>query len=173
MFRSSRGRPKPAAPSKWGSGSGQSLRRSQKGGQNGSMGPQKKTEKLTVPPARSSIWCQQWVKMAHNGSKWLQIGPQWPTVGSKWHKMAHSRVKMGQNGSKCPTEGQGAAKAFGAVKNGVKMGPTKNRKANSASGAVVHMVPAMPQNGSQWLKMAQNRPKMAHGRVKIAQNGPQ
>ena len=41
MFGSGRGRQKPAAPSKWGSGSGQSLRRSQKVGQNGSMGPKK------------------------------------------------------------------------------------------------------------------------------------
>ena len=41
--------------------------------------------------------------------------------------------------------GQGAAKAFGAVKKGVKMAQwaQKNRKADSASGAVVHMVPAM------------------------------
>ena len=39
-----------------------------------------------------------------------------------------------------------AAKAFVAVKKGVKMAQwaqQKNRKANSASGAVVHMVPAM------------------------------
>ena len=57
-----------------------------------------KTEKLTVPPARSSIWCQQWIKMAHNGSKWLKIGPKWPTVGSKW-------LKMAQNGSKWPKMG--------------------------------------------------------------------
>ena len=55
---------------------GQSLRRRQNGGQGAAKAfgavkkgvkmaqlppPKKKTEKLTVPPARSSIWCQQWV----------------------------------------------------------------------------------------------------------------
>ena len=55
-------------------GSGRGLRRRQNGGQGASKAfgavkkgvktaqwAQLKTEKLTVPPARSSIWCQQWV----------------------------------------------------------------------------------------------------------------
>ena len=56
----------------------------------------------------------------------------------------------GQSLRRRQNEGQGAAKAFGAVKKGDKMAqcpPPKKiiitRKANSASGAVVHMVPAM------------------------------
>ena len=129
---------------------GHSLRRRQNGGQGASKAfgavkkgvktaqwAQRKTEKPTVPPARSSMWCQQWVKMAHNGSKWLKIGPKWPTVGSKWLKMAHSRVKMGQNGSKCPTVGSGSGQSLRRGQKGGQngsMGPTKNRKANSASG---------------------------------------
>ena len=53
--------------------------------------------------------------------------------------MGGQSLRRRQNG------GQGAAKAFVAVKKGVKWlnGPQKNRKANSAYGAVVHMVPAM------------------------------
>ena len=89
--------------------------------------------------------------------------------------MGGQSLRRGQHG------GQGAAKAFGAVKKGVKMAQwalKNNRKANSVSGAVVavgHMVPAMGLHairqfprllgGRKLLKMAQNRPKMAQNRI--------
>ena len=91
MFGSSRGRPTPVALSKWGSGSGQSLRRGQKGGQNGSMGPKKNIKANSA----SGAVVHMVPAMGQNGSKWLKIGPKWPTVGSKWPTVGSKWVSIG------------------------------------------------------------------------------
>ena len=115
--------------------------------------------------------------MAQNGSKQAQMAQsrvKIAQIGSKWPKMAQNRPKMGV------TEYFGAILShfdlfwaiFGlfvsvweqpwapkpAVRSkwGLKWlnGPQKNRKANSASGAVVHVEPkpsAQSKRGSKWL----------------------
>ena len=127
---------------------GQSLRRGQKGGQNGSMGPTKNRKANSA----SGAVVHMVPAMGQNGSQWLKMAQNRP-------KMAHGRVRE-------------RPKPSTLSKRGSKWLPTKNRKANSASGAVVHMVPAKAQNGSQWPTVGSKWLKMAHGGVKMGQYWP-
>ena len=71
---------------------------------------------------------QSRVKMAQSGSKWLKMAQNGPKMGGTEHFgaiLSHFNPILG-----CQSGGRGGAKAFGAVKKGVKMAqyPKKTEK---------------------------------------------